>query len=115
MMISFINAGSGWKDVNRKRPSGPKVVAKAGLQSSLEEAVSKMSADELEDYCSCPITQARLMCPVDLGCAFKHLSLLNLLCVDLCPINLLDLWQALVGYLACSEGSMRILTKILSM
>ena len=50
------NAGSDWQDVRAKRPS-----LRASQKSNLEklpEAISTMTADELEDYCTCPITQA---------------------------------------------------------
>ena len=54
------DAGNGWEDVKPRRSLGAKCNQQDEMQSDIEAAVLTMSANELEDYCSCPITQVIL-------------------------------------------------------
>lgn len=63
--IQLFAAGAEWQDIKLKRPR-PKPLKTAEPQRQPQtaepqpqpEASSSMSADELENYCTCPITQA---------------------------------------------------------
>lgn len=60
--IGKCHAEEGWQDVKSRRSRGQQHVHGAESHSPQATQISKMSADALEDYCSCPITQASLLC-----------------------------------------------------
>ena len=57
-LIFNFGAEEGWQDVKRRRSAAHRALATAKPQE-VSALISEMSADDLEDFCSCPITQAR--------------------------------------------------------
>lgn len=59
-VIHVLRRICGVRDVKPREAANPKVAIPAKAKTPLEAPHPQMSVDELEDYCSCPITAVSL-------------------------------------------------------